>query len=155
MKKIISCIIAILFINLNSYSGEIVFDLSEYCPGTATLRSAFIPGWGQVYNEQSTKALILFGCFAASVCGAIYFNSEASKKYNDYKAEGLINGTYYDEYKQRFQKAEICMISAMVFYLYTLLDAYFTAKKRVRLLAFNFYCNPDNNGIYVNYQCKI
>jgi hypothetical protein len=40
-------------------------------PGKAALRSAIIPGWGQIYNKKYWKLPIVYG--ALGTCGAIFF----------------------------------------------------------------------------------
>ena len=44
---------------------------------SAILKSAFIPGWGQWYNDQKFKALIVFGGEMALIGGAIVQNQRA------------------------------------------------------------------------------
>lgn len=40
-------------------------------PGRAALRSAILPGWGQIYNKKYWKLPIVYG--ALGTCGAIFF----------------------------------------------------------------------------------
>jgi hypothetical protein len=80
-KFTIGVFILTIFVNIvTSCFGDLSLDLSVEKPGFAALCSAFIPGRGQAYNNQPTKAWIIFWLFAGATGGAIYFNSEASIK---------------------------------------------------------------------------
>lgn len=51
-------------------------------PKGAMLRSALIPGWGQLYNEEYVKVPIMFGVFA----GIGYVANWYHVKYDDYRS---------------------------------------------------------------------
>jgi hypothetical protein len=159
MKKLkLFIITVVLFVNTNSYAGNIVFDLSENRSDYTALRSAFFPGWGQAYNKQPTKAWITFSLFAISLGGTIYFNNEADDKYNKYKHKGLIDDKLYDDYKNYENISKGFLISTAILYIFGITDAYFSFKREnnnLNLSAFNVYYNPDNDGMYVKYQHKI
>lgn len=50
-------------------------------PAGAMLRSAILPGWGQVYNESYLKAPLIFGAFAGLTGGVIFRHDQ----YADYR----------------------------------------------------------------------
>jgi hypothetical protein len=157
-KFTIVVFILAIFVNIvTSCFGDISLDLSVEKPGFAALRSAFIPGWGQAYNNQPTKAWITFWFFAGDTGGAIYFNSEASKKYDEYKAKGLVSDDDYNEYKTNVQMSQIFLVTAIVFYVFAIGDAYFMFDKSFssRLTAFNVYYDSQDDGLYFKYNYKI
>lgn len=57
-------------------------------PRTATIRSAMVPGWGQVYNRQYWKLPIVAGAFGVN----IYFIIYNDKRYHYYR--GKLGETY-------------------------------------------------------------
>ncbi len=52
-------------------------------PTVAVIRSALLPGWGQWYNGQKWKALLVFGGEAALVGNAVYYNQQVAKSTTD------------------------------------------------------------------------
>ncbi len=58
---------------------EMFSDFPMKSPWGATARSAILPGWGQVYNEQYIKSIVVFGIVADFIRKAIVFN----EKYKD------------------------------------------------------------------------
>jgi hypothetical protein len=154
MRKFTVCIMCLLISVVPGFS-DISLDLSAPKPGFTALRSAFIPGWGQAYNKQPTKAWITFWLFAVTTGGAIYFDKEASKKYDEYTAKGLVNDDSYNKYKTDIQISQICLATAIVFYVFAILDAYFMFDKSYssKLTAFNVY--SQNDGLCLEYSYKI
>ncbi len=57
-------------------------------PRTATIRSAMVPGWGQVYNRQYWKLPLVAGAFAVN----IYFIARNDMRYHYYR--NILGGTY-------------------------------------------------------------
>ena len=57
-------------------------------PRTATIRSAMVPGWGQVYNRQIWKVPFVAGFFAVN----IYFIIRNDTRYHYYR--GRLGDTY-------------------------------------------------------------
>jgi hypothetical protein len=154
MRKLTICVLCLL-ISVVPCSSDISFDLSTPKPGFAALRSAFIPGWGQAYNNEPTKAWITFWLFATTTGGTIYFDKEASKKYDEYIGRGLVNDNSYNKYKTDTQISRICLVASIVFYIFAIVDAYFMFNKSYssKLTAFNVY--SQNDGLYLEYSYKI
>lgn len=63
----------------SSAKGEVVKKVRVYNPGKAALRSAIIPGWGQVYNKKYWKLPIVYGALGTSA-GVFLYNL---KNYRD------------------------------------------------------------------------
>ncbi|MDR2437533.1 MAG: DUF5683 domain-containing protein [Endomicrobium sp.] len=155
MRKFTICILCLLISVVPCFS-DISLDLSTPKPGFVALRSAFIPGWGQAYNNQYTKAWIIFWFFALTAGGAIYFDKEASKKYDEYTAKGLVNDDSYNKYKTDTQISQISLAAAIVFYVFAIVDAYFMFDNKSyssKLTAFNVY--SQNDGLCLEYSYKI
>ena len=53
--------------------GKKVKKVNVYNPGKAALRSAIIPGWGQIYNKKYWKLPIVYG--ALGITGYIFFDN--------------------------------------------------------------------------------
>lgn len=51
--------------------SDTVFHIS---PKAALIRSAFVPGWGQVYNKKPLKGLVFFSAEVYFVYNFVYFN---------------------------------------------------------------------------------
>jgi len=61
------------------WQGHLLGDKPLKSPWGATLRSAILPGWGQIYNETYWKALLYFGIDSY----LIYKIYEADQNYKD------------------------------------------------------------------------
>jgi Family of unknown function (DUF5683) len=64
-----------------SASGSSRYDsaMKAHPPRKATLRSAILPGWGQIYNKKYWKLPIVYG--ALGTCGGVFFYN--LKNYKD------------------------------------------------------------------------
>lgn len=115
--------------------SDTVFVMQK-SPLGAVLRSAIIPGWGQIYNESYIKAPIIWGIFAGIAAGWIYYNT----KYVD--SRDLFLQTQITAYKDtrdfyRDQR-DLMGIYMGLAYLLNLVDAYVDAQ------LFDFSVNEDN-----------
>jgi hypothetical protein len=100
------------------------FDFSSQTPGNAAARSAFVPGWGQAFNDQKVKGTVMFITAAAAVGGSLALFRSANKTYDDYKATGVANDNAYDEYKRRWTQSAILGGAAAGIWIYSIIDAY-------------------------------
>ena len=160
MKKIIvSAIISVLLLNGSAFASNISADFSDTKPINAAIRSALLPGWGQMWNEQETKGYIVLGVFAVTVAGAFYFNNRAEKAYDDYVALGAIDGSKFDDYESYHNTSKIFTFAAIGTWLYAVVDAYFVCKSRVanapKVAWFNIDYTPSNDAVVLNYHRKI
>ena len=64
-----------------SASGSSRYDsaMKAHPPRKATIRSAILPGWGQIYNKKYWKLPIVYGALGA--CGGVFFYN--LKNYKD------------------------------------------------------------------------
>ncbi len=65
--------------------GNSIKDSTQYkiIPRHATIKSAILPGWGQIYNRQYWKLPLVYGGFA-TIGGIIRYNNKRYKKYREY-----------------------------------------------------------------------
>jgi hypothetical protein len=98
-------------------------------PYRVALRSLVFPGWGQLYNKQYVKALVVFACESA-LLGTIYGEYRlASEAYDRHlstedvaEAERL-----YAEYEKHFERQESLIWWTAGLVLFSLADAYVDA----------------------------
>lgn len=137
-------------------SDKLELDFSERKPVNAAVRSLLMPGWGQGWNDQPTKAWITFGVFAVSVFGAFYFNNQADKNYEKYEDRGQKNNSYYDDYESDYLTSQIFTFVAIGTWLYGIIDAYFVCKSQISKPAssFNFFYNQKNDSFTLTYSKK-
>jgi hypothetical protein len=159
MKKIIIFSIASALIFSSSLFAEPIelsLDFSKRAEIDASLRSMLMPGWGQHYNEQPTKAWIVLGVFGVCVAGAFYYNNKAFSTYNDYKQYGMIESKYYDDYQAQYLTSQIFTFAAIGVWLYGMIDAYVVAKGGlVSASKVNFYYSKSSDAYYLSYSRKI
>lgn len=107
--------------------GEIdyyVVDLSRSSRLNASLRSFFIPGWGQAFNGQKTKALLMFTAWAAATAGAVMAYRDADDSYDTYTARGIKEDPSYDDYTHARTRAMVLGGVAVAMWGISLIDAY-------------------------------
>jgi hypothetical protein len=82
----------------NSYQPwpqDLYSDMPIKSPWGAVARSAMLPGWGQVYNEQYIKAVIGFGAFAYFFSRIYHFNQEYRKTGNTEFRDNRVTNSWY------------------------------------------------------------
>ncbi len=110
---------------------DTVNDQSGYIPtkdaGTALLKSAILPGWGQYYNESYWKIPVFWG-----IIGWCAYNYVANNNnYKDYQSLYINSGFSIESYRRlrdyyRDQR-DLFVIYLGITYLANLLDAYVDA----------------------------
>jgi tetratricopeptide (TPR) repeat protein len=96
-------------------------------------RSAILPGWGQFYNDQDTKGLVLGGLAIGLAAATVATDIIGQGAENTYMGLGanLAQSAYDSPYNTWSNMAEInhvCYIAFGAVYVYTLLDAAVNAK---------------------------
>ena len=94
-------------------------------PRGAVLRSALIPGWGQWYNGQKLKALLVLGVELGLAGNSVYFNQLAVQSTTDWERE------FYQNNRSQY------LWWFLGVYLLNLLDAYVDAH------LWDFAAGPD------------
>ncbi len=163
IKKIITLLIILSLVafetvEINACSATI--ELSKYSGTNAAMRSLFMPGWGQGWNEQYTKGWIVFGIFAISTFGYFYFYNKAEADYKKYEDNGSINGPKYDDYEKNYNTSMTCGIVALVTWVYAVADAYFVGREKAKNYAYQQYNKKfnvlayNNDGVMLKYRTR-
>ncbi len=63
---------------IDSADGNKIKKVRVYSPRTAAIRSAILPGWGQIYNKKYWKLPIVYGALGTSA-GIFFFNLQTYK----------------------------------------------------------------------------
>ncbi len=118
-------------------------------PWGAVLRSALIPGWGQIYNESYIKAPIIWGGIAALVLGWRFYNVRY-KTYGNLYSQNL--DTRYKTVRDFYHnQRDLISIYIGLVYVLNLVDAYVDAE----LFDFNvhedYHTNQTMLGIKFNF----
>ena len=98
---------------------------------SALWRSALLPGCGQQYKGNETKAYLFFAINQLLVTSTIitYINSES--KYNEYINSTSDFNTKWDNYKTSITIFKIAGVTTGLFYLYNLIDAAFIGNSKL------------------------
>lgn len=110
------------------------FSYTRSYRGQALVRS-IIPGWGQWYKGQETKAWCIWGAEAVFVAGSVYFNHRFHSYRNDYRDcvaadDGISAASYHSKYKSWRTMRNISIGCAVATYIYNLCDAAFSKGPR-------------------------
>jgi len=94
-------------------------------PTGAILRSAAIPGWGQIYNQSYWKAPIIWGAMGWFIYGWIHNNNN----YIDYRDKYLLTGLENDKRVREFYRDQRDLFAVYIglTYLLNIIDAYVDA----------------------------
>ncbi len=113
-------------------------------PWGAVLRSAIIPGWGQIYNHSYIKAPIIWGISAWLIYGWVHYNN----LYIDYRDRYLLYNSTRDLSNRNFYKdqRDLFAIYMGLAYFLNLVDAYVDAQ----LFDFNISENQRINVPMLN-----
>jgi hypothetical protein len=115
-------------------------DLTSYTPTNAAARSLVLPGWGQWFNSQNTKAYILGSCAILGLAATIMLNSKASQTFSDYEKIGVTDDKLYSDYETQQGQAMTAGIFTAAVWIYGVIDAY--------VVADNFNKKKNNAGVF-------
>ena len=149
LKSLINHIVKIIFILLFFYgcffaqtkdtaegfsSNDSVFIMQK-SPWGAVLRSAIIPGWGQIYNESYIKAPLIWGGIYALFLGWRFYNihyRDTKSLYNQLLNDPSIDLGVKDRYKSArdfyHDQRDLFSIYIGLVYVLNLVDAYVDAE---------------------------
>ena len=128
-------------------------DTSAYVmqksPWGAVLRSAIIPGWGQIYNHSYLKVPIIWG-----IAGWLIYNwSQNNKSYKQYRDLYLQHPDFkpYQDIRNQYKdQRDLFAIYLGLTYLLNMVDAYVDAE------LFDFSVKPDSrtNSTMLNLRVR-
>ena len=160
IKHIISFALLFLLMQNFNYAQQTQTDESDNpkndslfvmtkSPMGAVLRSAILPGWGQIYNESYIKAPIVWGIFGGLAAVWIFNN-------NKYKENGdLFIQTGIEQFRtlRSFYRDQRDLVSIYVglTYLLNLIDAYVDAQ----LFDFSIEENRVTNQTQLSIRIKL
>ena len=120
-----------------------------HSPRKATLRSAFVPGWGQVYNKKYWKVPVIYAGFGVLTYAFVQNNKQYQRFKNDYIAStdgdsttipsipGLNPETFREnrDFYQRYR--DLAIIGMAFWWAFQVIDA------NVDAHLYEFYISPD------------
>jgi len=124
IKKMFTFLCALVLLSGSAYARPTQHDFSDQTPTNSAVRSLLLPGWGQFHNKQKTKGWIISSLVVISLAGAIYYNGQASSKYDDYTNAGVQNGPLYDDYQTQQTQAMTASLVCAGLWIYAVIDAY-------------------------------
>jgi hypothetical protein len=107
-------------------SGDITYnvvELTAHSPTNASIRSALIPGWGQTFNGEKVKGVVLFCSFVAASVGSWGRYQSATNSFDDYKSRGIKEGSSYDDYKRARTQSLLLGVAALGLWIGSVVDA--------------------------------
>jgi hypothetical protein len=126
-KIVFTFLILLVLAAEGGFPSTITVDLKHKKRVSSMMRSFFIPGWGQFSNGQETKGSIVLAGAVLSGGAAYYYFRQADSRYNDYKNLGVKDSDLYNDYSNNFNNAQGASYCLAAFWLYGVLDAYFSA----------------------------
>jgi len=118
-------------------------------PWGALLRSAVIPGWGQIYNQSYIKAPIIWGAAAWFIYGWNYYN-DFYQQYKDLYQQNPNAEEYRDIREIYRDERDMFAIYLGLLYLLNLIDAYVDAQ----LFDFTVEENPGGSQYMLGLKIK-
>ncbi|MCG3206217.1 MAG: hypothetical protein KCHDKBKB_02950 [Elusimicrobia bacterium] len=101
-----------------------VFELTHHSPTSAAVRSLFIPGWGQHFNQQPAKGSIFFVTTVGALLGSMHLYNKADESYQAYTSQGVQNSSLYDDYEKERLGALLLGGTAGILWVVGIFDAY-------------------------------
>jgi hypothetical protein len=127
-------------------------NTSEKSPWVAVLRSALLPGLGQIYNESYWKAPIIWGISGWIIHNWIV-NNNLYRDYRDRYLESVLSGSENSNYKlyREFYKdqRDLFAIYLGLTYFLNLVDAYVNAQ------LFSFDVEGLNNEVRLIFRVRL
>ena len=110
-----------------SFSEEVVEVRTKLGAGA---RSAALPGWGQMYNGDTTRGLTYSGLYLATGGGAIASAMLARQAANDYTSNSQSMVGRRDDANIHYNRVNLFLIALGVVWASSVLDAYLTGEDK-------------------------
>jgi hypothetical protein len=120
---------SLIILHGDTTSEQVVPSLSHRSPMGALLRSAIVPGWGQLYNRKYIKALVVAAGETFVVAQSAYYWDLTDQAYERYaRQEDLsLRSYYYADYIFYKDRRNLYLwISGLTVFL-SMIDAYVDA----------------------------
>jgi len=138
--------------SLNNINLSDTLNVPHKSPTGAILRSAILPGWGQIYNHSYWKAPIIWAFAGYFIYGWIQ-NNNLYKSYKNKYIASLPAGNYIlKRYRDLYHdRRDLFAIYLGITYLLNIADAYVDAE----LFDFDFQFGNYFNGIQLNFRINL
>lgn len=127
-KVAISVLCALVFLPQVLPARPVAVNFSDRTRFNSAIRSVFLPGWGQAFNEQEGKGYIVGGVFLISAVATFVLSTRANKTYDDYEKTGVKDSSLYDDYLTQSGQAATASYIMGGMWLYAVVDAYIFGK---------------------------
>jgi len=127
----------LLSISVNFGFAQNNAEINLTSPIGAAVRSAFLPGWGQIYTESEIRGSILFISCGSLIAGGFIsrnFYQNAYQEYKDIAWESLENpqdknlqerkDLLFDKANQRFKLSQFLFFTSIGVWAYGIIDSY-------------------------------
>jgi len=115
-------------------------------------RSMLIPGWGQLYKEETFKGISFMTLFLGGVAGGFIFSAlseDATNKANSSRTQ-IVRDFYNNEAKNYNTYSTISFITAGVFYVWSLVDAIIVKQDNLYV-----FLDPDSEEVKILFRINL
>lgn len=135
---------------LSQLGGKLdIFLTQRQKPTSNTLKSAILPGLGQLKAKSTIKGVTFLTTFLASVGGGTYLLILSNQEYDKYKSADNIEdiNKHYDDSNKFLKYSQISFGAGALIWTVNIFDAFMTTKTRNRRLFKKFYYSYEKNMI--------
>ncbi len=112
---------------VEGHGGNVAYysiDFSVHSPQNAALRSALVPGWGQLFNQHKVKGSLIMATTAVTAIAAVSLYGQSRDSYDDYKSLGVKGSSKYDDYSRQYTQAAFLGGVTLALWTFAVIDAY-------------------------------
>lgn len=164
MRKFVFALCILLLIAQSAF-GQIN-ETRLVSPVGASIRSTFLPGWGQIYTESKIKGGMIFVSTGAFLTSGFILRSNYQNFYQDYldayRESSNQADSLYNQANQRYKLMKFFFFTSVGVWAYGIIDSYVNANiynartksgellkdvKRIEELEFQFKVDGEKIGI--------